>query len=392
MGRWPRVRLEELTKVVAMGPFGSSIKVETFVPVGVPVISGQHLHGWTLDSTPGFNFVTSEHADRLRNANVGPGDVVFTHAGNIGQVAMVPRSPDYPRYVISQRQFYARCDESRLLPEFLVAFFKTANGRHQLLANASQVGVPSLARPVTYLRGVEVPAPPIRVQRRIADILGALNDKIELNRQVANTLDSVCQSLFAGLISGRQPETGESSTLGAEFEVTMGQSPPGNTYNTDGVGSPFYQGRVDFGFRYPSRRVYCTSPTRMARAGDVLLSVRAPVGDINIAAEPCAIGRGLAAIRHRVAGSAYTYETLRALRSALEIFNGEGTVFGAIGGSQLKGLRVSSPPRSVIAAFESSIRPVEERLGLIDSESRQLAEVRDSLLPRLLSGELEVAA
>jgi type I restriction enzyme S subunit len=128
-GEWRKARIEEVAERVAMGPFGSSIKVETFVPNGVPVISGQHLHGSKVDDRIGFNFVSEEHADRLKNANVQRGDVVFTHAGNIGQVAFIPPSSEFERYVLSQRQFYMRCNRAKVLPEFVVAYFKTPEGR-----------------------------------------------------------------------------------------------------------------------------------------------------------------------------------------------------------------------------------------------------------------------
>ena len=192
---WPVVRIDEIAQV-GMGPFGSSIKVSTFVPSGVPVISGQHLHGIRVDESPGFNFITPEHAQRLSNANVGPGDVIFTHAGNIGQVAYVPADANFTRYVISQRQFYLRCDRTRANPEFLTYFFRSREGQHRLLANASQVGVPSIAQPVSYLRSVEIPLPPLREQDAIARILGALDARAELHRRMNATLEAMARALF----------------------------------------------------------------------------------------------------------------------------------------------------------------------------------------------------
>ena len=195
-GTWQAVTVEEIADKVAMGPFGSSIKVSTFVPEGIPVISGQHLHGIRVDDAPGFNFIAPEHAERLANANVQRGDVIFMHAGNIGQVAYIPEDSRFDRYVISQRQFYMRCDHSRAIPEFVAAYFTSREGQHQLLANASQVGVPSIAQPVSYLRTIQIPLPHLSEQRAIAHILGTLDDKIELNRRTNDTLEAMAQALF----------------------------------------------------------------------------------------------------------------------------------------------------------------------------------------------------
>ena len=148
---WEVRSIEEVSARVAMGPFGSSIKVSTFVDSGIPVISGQHLRGTLLEDGD-YRFITEDHAERLAKANVQRGDIVFTHAGNIGQVAYIPVTSQYERYVISQRQFYLRCDPSKISPLFVVHSFKTLEGQHLLLANTSSTGVPSIARPVTYLR------------------------------------------------------------------------------------------------------------------------------------------------------------------------------------------------------------------------------------------------
>ena len=193
---WPTATIEDISEKVAMGPFGSSIKVSTFVLDGVPIISGQHLHGVRVDDSPGFNFISYEHAQRLANANVRRGDVIFTHAGNIGQVAYIPARSEFDRYVISQRQFYMRCKHSKAIPEFIALYFTSPEGQHQLLANSSQVGVPAIARPVTYLRTIEIPLPPLPEQRRIAHILGTLDDKIELNRRMNETLEAMARAIF----------------------------------------------------------------------------------------------------------------------------------------------------------------------------------------------------
>lgn len=192
---WPTVRIEDIAEKIAMGPFGSNIKVETFVKTGVPVISGTHLRGVRLEDG-NFNYVTDEHAEKMKNSNVFRGDVIFTHAGNIGQVAYIPSNSRYERYVISQRQFYLRCDLSKAEPAFVSYFFHSFEGQHKLLANASQTGVPSIARPSSYLKTIELSLPPLTEQRSIAHILGTLDDKIELNRRQNETLEAMARALF----------------------------------------------------------------------------------------------------------------------------------------------------------------------------------------------------
>ncbi len=193
---WGTAKIEDIAEKVAMGPFGSSIKVETFVPKGIPIISGQHLRGVRLDDSPGYNFITEEHALRLANSNVQRGDIILTHRGNIGQVSYIPNNSQFDKYIVSQSQFYMRCDRSRALSDFVVNYFRSAEGQHKLLANASQVGVPSIAQPVTYLRTIEIPLPPLAEQRAIAHILGTLDDKIELNRRMNETLEAMAHALF----------------------------------------------------------------------------------------------------------------------------------------------------------------------------------------------------
>lgn len=189
---------------------------------------------------------------------------------------------------------------------------------------------------------------------------------------------------------GPIPEGWRVGTVGEEFNLTMGQSPPGSTYNEDGAGVPFYQGRTDFGFRFPTRRVYCTAPTRFAESGDTLVSVRAPVGDINMADERCAAGRGVAAVRHKSGATSYTYAMMAALREAFDVFNGDGTLFGCIGKSDFDKMQVLVPPPEMVAAFERIAGPWDAQITVNEKEARSLAATRDALLPVLLSGEVRL--
>ena len=198
---WPIATILDVAKKVAMGPFGSNIKVSTFVPDGVPIISGNHLRGYFLEE-PAFNYISEEHAERLNNSIVFPHDLIFTHAGNIGQVAMIPDECKYNRYVLSQRQFYLRCDETKVVPEFLLLFFHSASGQHELLSYANQTGVPSIAQPASNLKKIPFKCPPIQEQLRwqaqVHPLLGRyLNNRLE-NERLSLLRDTLLPKLMSG--------------------------------------------------------------------------------------------------------------------------------------------------------------------------------------------------
>jgi type I restriction enzyme S subunit len=198
---WTIKSIEDITERVGMGPFGSSIKVETFVPEGVPIISGQHLDGFMMEDND-FNFITIDHADRLKSANVGRGDVIFTHAGNIGQVSYIPQNSQYERYVLSQRQFFMRCDLDNVTPSFMALYFKSPEGRHRLLENTSSSGVPSIARPVTYLRSIQLKVPSKQVLDAFDQLIQPMLIQFRSNQNESRTIATLRDTLLPKLIAG----------------------------------------------------------------------------------------------------------------------------------------------------------------------------------------------
>jgi type I restriction enzyme S subunit len=200
-GGWTIKSIDEVAERVGMGPFGSSIKVDTFVPNGVPVISGQHLNSFMLEDNK-FNFITNDHAEKLNNSNVYRGDVVFTHAGNIGQAAFIPDWSRYKRYVISQRQFFMRCNPLQVTPTFIAFYFNSLQGQHQLLANTSSSGVPSIARPVTYLRTIKLVIPPRPVLEAFERLTRPFFYRFRRHFDEVDTLVGVRDRLLPKLLSG----------------------------------------------------------------------------------------------------------------------------------------------------------------------------------------------
>jgi len=204
---------------------------------------------------------------------------------------------------------------------------------------------------------------------------------------VNHHLEQMAQAIWAERFGEREPN----GTLSEIANIVMGQSPDGKSYNEDGNGTVFYQGRAEFGSRFPTRRLFTTQPKRMAAKGDVLMSVRAPVGDFNVAFETCCLGRGLAGIQSNNDCQSFVLYTMFSLKKQLDMFNGEGTVFGSINKNDMANLPVFIPSDEAIRQFEELVSPMDATIEANYAESRNLQTARDSLLPRLMSGELSVA-
>ena len=356
----------------------------------------------------GSNGVIGYHDTALTD---GP-TVIIGRKGTIGAVHYSP----VPCWPIDTTFFLTASDVA-------LVRFKYYALRYLGLGNTnSDTAVPGLNRGVAHAHELQVPEEP--EQRTIAHILGTLDDKIELNRRMSETLEEMAQALFkswfvdfdpvrakmegcdtnlpehiadlfpdrlVGSELGKIPEGWGVKTLGECFNLTMGQSPPGSSYNDHGEGLPFFQGRTDFGFRYPENRKFCTAPIRIAWPGDTLVSVRAPVGEINMAWTQCCIGRGVAALRHKSASSSFTYYSAWTIQKNISVYEHTGTVFGAINKKQFEALQTLEPRSELIEAFDSYVRFMDFRIRNNTSEVRTLTDLRDTLLPKLISGETRLA-
>jgi type I restriction enzyme S subunit len=186
------------------------------------------------------------------------------------------------------------------------------------------------------------------------------------------------------------PESWSNGVLSNIANITMGQSPDGSSYNEDGDGVIFYQGSTDFGIRFPKIRQYTTQPSRFAKKGDILMSVRAPVGTLNIANNDCCIGRGLAALNSKKGSMTHLYYILNDLRVAFDRRNDAGTTFGAITKDDLFSLDVVIPNPNIVSMFDKLCANVFEQQMNIGSEIENLTKQRDELLPLLMNGQVSV--
>lgn len=288
-------------------------------------------------------------------------------------------------------------------PIYLSYYIKSKTFQNQISSIVVGSAIPTLSQ--KNLANLYLKIQGSQTQQEIAGILSSLDAKIETNNKLNEKLEEMAQAIFKSWFVdfepfkdkpfhetelGMIPEGWEVGSLSDIATITMGQSPRGTSYNENGEGIIFYQGRTEFGFRFPSVRLYTTAPSRFAEVGSTLMSVRAPVGDINIALLRCCIGRGVASIKSNCDCDSYIYYLMKSLKKRFDIYNGEGTVFGSVGRDTLRGMLITIPPSSVISDFEMNISKIDSRIKTNELESQRLASLRDTLLPRLMSGELIV--
>lgn len=264
------------------------------------------------------------------------------------------------------------------------------------------------------LTSIKIKALSLNEQQRIASVLSSLDDKIELNNKINTELEAIAKTLYdywfvqfdfpdvnskpfrssgGKMVYNKKlkreiPEGWEVKELSQIANITMGQSPDGKSYNSNGEGIIFYQGSTDFGIRFPSVRQFTTAPTRFAEKGDILLSVRAPVGTFNIANTNCCIGRGLAAINSKINSICYLYQLIRDLKQVFDRRNVDGTTFGSITKDDLYSLNVIVPKQNILELYQKTIFPTFNKQDAIQQENQRLASLRDWLLPMLMNGQV----
>ena len=280
-------------------------------------------------------------------------------------------------------------DTTNLLPEYLNLWFKRPE--FDRYARFHSHGSVREIFDWEEMGNVMLPIPSIEEQQKIVDAYNAIERRISIKRQINDNLQQQAQALYKDMFSAHTSDDWELGTLSDLAEIVMGQSPSGDSYNEEGNGMVFFQGRTEFGARFPTIRLYTTEPKRVAKENDVLMSVRAPVGDINIAHEECCIGRGLGALRSKTGDQSFLLYTLYSLQQQLQVFNGEGTVFGSINRDSLNGLQLKIPDKDTIKRFETIASPMDVAIRINHDENCRLASIRNALLPCLMSGEIDVS-
>ena len=359
---------------------------EAYCEEGITLIRSQNVLDFSF-SENGLAYINDEQADRLKNVIVEDRDVLINITGDsVARTCMVDKK--YLPARVNQHVCIVRANQEKVVPSYLLYILQQK--KNYLLQMASG-GATRNALTKDMICELEVELPSIAEQRKIVAILDDIQEKIKLNAQINNNLEQQAKALYEEMFLNNPDTDMTSGVLSDIATITMGQSPNGNSYNEDGNGEVFYQGRAEFGFRFPNRRLFTTEPKRMAEIGDILLSVRAPVGDLNVAYERCCIGRGLGAIHSKTGNNSFVLYTMLALKPQLDVYNGEGTVFGSINRDSLNAMPIFIPSKDKITQFEAVVRQMDDMIRTICDEIRHLETLRESLLPKLMSGEIDVS-
>ncbi|EDS4911033.1 restriction endonuclease subunit S [Salmonella enterica] len=342
------------------------------------------------------------------------GDVIFVRSN--GNKALVGRSLYIDRDMKSLFSGFcirARPKTDDFYPLFLAYFSKTKRFSSSINSVAG-TNINNLNQDI--LGNVRIPLYSKDIQKSIVDVLSAIDKKINLNNCINTELEAMAKTLYDywfvqfdfpddngkpyktsggkmvynSRLKREIPVGWDVKTLSQIANITMGQSPAGESYNDEGNGTLFFQGSTDFGWLFPAPRQYTTSPARMAKKGDILLSVRAPVGDMNIANADCCIGRGLAALNSKSGSDGFLFYVMKYFKQVFERRNSEGTTFGSITKDDLHSLSVAYPQPNLLKRYDDIVSGYNKMIFIRSLENRDLVELRDWLLPLLMNGQVTV--
>lgn len=377
-------------------------------------------------------FVSEETADSLASCTVTEGDLVFPHRGAIGEVGIV--GGDEPRYLLSSSIMKLTCNARIARPEFVYYFFKSHIGRHRLLANASQVGTPGIGQPLSTLKAIEIPLPPVKEQDAVIGVLSTIDNKIANNRALAADLEAMARAIFKSWfvdfdpvkakMEGRAPagmdadtaalfpdELVESevglipkgwkvATIADLCEIVGGATPSTKNSQYWDEGRHFWATPKDLSaLTVPvlwgtSRRITDEGLAKISSGllpeGTVLLSSRAPIGYLAITQVPTAINQGFIAMKPlNGASSAFLMLWAKTFMDVI-VGNANGSTFQEISKKSFRPIQLVRPAVDVLGAFSSLASPLFDAIANLDAESSRLADLRDTLLPRLISGKLRL--
>ena len=390
--KWETVKLSEVTEYITDGDHQPAPKSDS----GVLFVKIKDIQDNCLTFDNAL-FVPQEYYNQLpKNRKAVYGDTLYTVVGSYGIPAFVNHNIPF----CFERNIALLHPNNRVIPKYL--YYAVKNPIFYGNANNIANGSAQKLIPLSKLAGMEVSVPPIERQETIVNILSAYDELIENNQKQIKLLEEAAQRLYkewfvdlrfpghetTPIVDG-VPEGWKEQSLYQIADVVMGQSPKSEYYNQVGEGLPFHQGVGSYGNRFVSDETYSTSFTRIAEAGSILFSVRAPVGRLNLTKNKVVIGRGLAAINHRRGAQSYLFYLLKEKFFRDDII-GNGSIFASISKEELLNQKFLIPLDSLVGQFNGIAGGIDKKIDILSEQIRLLTEARNRLLPKLMSGEIEV--
>lgn len=405
---WKHYKMDDVIDEISMGPFGSDVKKEFYVNKGIPILNGSNLQGIKLQENS-FGYLTEEKADSLNKCNAHRGDIIVTHRGTLGQIVYVPSNSKYDRYVISQSQFRFRCKPDLVDVQYLVYYFHTREGQYKILANASQVGVPALARATSTFRLIDIKLPSLADQRRIASILSSLDRKIELNNKINADLEEMAQAIFKNWFVDFEPFKD-----GKFVDSELGMIPEGWEVGTLTEIASYINGLAMQ--KYPPENIEYSLPVLKIKElgqgfcgtdsdrcscnikdeckihnGDVIFSWSGTLLVDVWCGGDCGLNQHLFKVTSKDYPKwFYYYWTKHHLREFIHIAKDKAVTMGHIKRGHLEEAMVAIPDNDSMEKAHELFEPILSKMISLRLENSRLSLLRDTLLPRLMSGEIEV--
>lgn len=397
MSEWRKVKLGDCCDITSSKRCLASVRTKE----GIPFFCSKEIilldKGENVEPT---DFIPEEIYESVRDKFGVPkaGDLLLTTRGTNGIPYIYKESDKF--YFADGNLSWFKNFKRNISNKYLYYWFKSAFGKHEVDAIAK--GTAQKAVPIEGLRRIELKLPPLSTQHRIATTISRYDSLIDNYQKQIKLLEEAAQRLYkewfvnlrfpghenTKIVDG-MPEGWEKKKLEEIADIIMGQSPKSEFYNKEQKGLPFHQGVGSYGTRFVNDIVYTTSYTRIAEANSLLFSVRAPVGRLNISKNKIVIGRGLAAMKHKNGMQGFLFYMLKE-RFFKDDIIGNGSIFASISKNELLNLRFIIPANSIIYKYERFASDIDAKIQKLDSQLRLLTESRDRLLPKLLSGEIEV--
>ena len=358
-------------------------------------------------------YVDEETKNHWFRAHPKPNDIIFVNKGTPGRVCLVANPVTF---CFAQDMVAFRCDPKKIDYQYLFAVLRSEYIQKKVENFHVGIAIPHFKK--GDLDNLLIPRMATRAEElSLGQLYLMLSEKIECNNRINAELESMAKTLYdywfvqfdfpdangkpyksAGgkmvynvALKREIPEGWREKELCQIANITMGTSPSGDSLNESGEGVEFFQGSTDFGWQFPSVRQYTTQPVRMAKRGDILLSVRAPVGDLNLAHIDCCIGRGLAALNSKEGFDGFLFYVMQYFKTIFDRRNSEGTTFGAITKNDLHSLLLTYPTTDLLKKYNDIVSRYNQMIFLRSMENQQLTQLRDWLLPLLMNGQVTVA-